>query len=481
MFKKILSHSFLYAIGPQIPRLAGLFILPLLTQYLTPKDYGIHGILMAYTGLLSGIKDLGLLVLLVNYYFQRKKFWPLLWRKLYGYLVLWMPIYAIIQAIFIYWALPQSELHNFEVIYILSFINIIIFDIPILMAGRYLQFKQKPLFIAVVSAVTGMVGLMLNYYTIVILRMGYIGWIWATFIASFVMFASYFHLIFIKLKLYPLIKLNFKTLINDLKISTPTVPHNYSSYLLNTSDRFLLSRYNIPVDEIGKYNMAYTFGNYFDFLGTAVGMAVGPIYYKIFDINHRVKNLLAKTFTFLLQTVFILIGFVTALWIKEIMNFLISNNELKSSYIYAGIIIMAFVYRPFYWSNINLLIFHKKTHVLWKITLIGSLINVAINLIFIPLIGIWSAVWATFISMMFIGFAGGYYSEIKKIGRNKYKEIIWLSAVFISTVLVGITVNWIWYLKLIVATIILITGLIMILYYYKKIKKITRHFNIYVI
>lgn len=481
MFKKIISHSFLYAIGPQIPRLAGLFILPLLTQYLTPADYGTHGILMAYTGLLSGIKDLGLLVLLVNYYFQRKIYWPLLWRKLYGYLILWTPIYAILQALFIYWALPQSELHNFSIIYSLSLINLMFFDIPILMAGRYLQLSQKPLLMAIVNAITGIVGLLLNYYTIVILRMGYMGWIWATFIASLVMFASYFHLVFIKLKIYPIIKINFKTIINDLKISTPTIPHNYSSYLLNTSDRFLLSRYNISVDEIGKYNMAYTFGNYFDFLGTAVGMAVGPIYYKMFGLTHRVKNLIAKIFTFLLQTVFILVGFVTALWIKEIMNFLISNNELKTSFIYAGIIIMAFVYRPFYWSNINLLIFHKKTHLLWKITLIGSLINVSCNLILIPIAGIWSAVWATFISMMYIGFAGGFYSDVKTLGRKNYKEIRWFTFIILSTLLILIMANWHWLAKILLTTVFLIIGLILILYYYKKFRNITRHFNIHVI
>ncbi|GIU70047.1 MAG: hypothetical protein KatS3mg002_1283 [Candidatus Woesearchaeota archaeon] len=113
-------------------------------------------------------------------------------------------------------------------------------------------------------------------------------------------------------------------------------------------------------------------------------MAVGPVYYKIFDLNMDVKNLLAKIFTFILQISFIIIGFLAALWIKEIMNILISNPELKVSYVFACIIIMSFVYRPFYWSSINLLIFYKKTTLLWKITLIGSLINIILNLIFYP-------------------------------------------------------------------------------------------------
>lgn len=481
MFKKILSHSVLYAIGPQIPRLAGIFILPLLTQYLTPKDYGIHGVLLAYTGILSGIKDLGFLVLLVNYFFQRKLYWPLLWRKLYGYLILWMPFYAIIQSFFIYWALPISEMHNFWVIYIFSFINLMLFDIPILMAGRYLQLSQKPLHIAIVSAITGILGLFLNYYTIVILRMGYMGWIWATFISSFFMFICYFHLIFIKLKIFPIIKLNFKAFLNDLKISSPTIPHNYSSYLLNTSDRFLLSRYHISIDDIGKYNLAYTFGNYFDFIGTAIGMAVGPVYYKIFDLNMDVKNLLAKIFTFILQISFIIIGFLAALWIKEIMNILISNPELKVSYVYACIIIMSFVYRPFYWSSINLLIFYKKTTLLWKITLIGSLINIILNLIFIPILGIWSAVLATFVSMMFIGFAGGFYKEVKELNRKNYSELLWLMAIILITIFVLASINTVWYLKILISIFITVTGGYLILNYYKKFRRIINEHKIYVI
>ncbi|PKP46454.1 MAG: hypothetical protein CVT95_06975 [Bacteroidetes bacterium HGW-Bacteroidetes-12] len=59
MLKKLFSHSFLYAVGPQIPRFANLLVLPIITQYLTSLDYGVYGTLLAYTGLMQGLKSLG--------------------------------------------------------------------------------------------------------------------------------------------------------------------------------------------------------------------------------------------------------------------------------------------------------------------------------------------------------------------------------------------------------------------------------------
>ena len=63
MLKKLFTHSFLYAVGPQIPKFANLLVLPVITQYLTPLDYGVYGTLLAYMGLMQGLQSLGFDVL----------------------------------------------------------------------------------------------------------------------------------------------------------------------------------------------------------------------------------------------------------------------------------------------------------------------------------------------------------------------------------------------------------------------------------
>lgn len=433
MIKKIFSHSLLYAIGPQIPRVVSIFILPFTTKYLTPQDYGTSALITAYTAALTGIKDLGILVLLVNFFFQRTQTWKILWRKLYGYIVLWSPIFVLIQGLVIYLALPLSQLHHFVFVFLCYSIPVLLFDIPILFGSRYLQLSQKPLPIAVISAFSGLITLFANLITIVYFKMGYLGWILSTFIGLSFSFLCYAYFSIYKLRLFPIIRIQKQNLKNLLKVSLPTVPHNYSSYLLNTSDRAILSIYKTPIESIGIYNLAYSFGNYFEIFGNAVGMAVGPFYSKIYSSDYPDKNERIRTLTFFLQASFIFICALVALWIKEIFQLLISNNELKLAYSFSAIIILAYAYRPFYWSNINLLIFYKQTSALWKITFIGGLINVLLNLILIPLIGIWATTINTFISFLFIGFYGGFLKKTKDLGRTNFKEIYWIIILVLVT------------------------------------------------
>jgi O-antigen/teichoic acid export membrane protein len=63
---------------------------------------------------------------------------------------------------------------------------------------------------------------------------------------------------------------------------------------------------------------------------------------------------------------------------------------------FAIVIIMSYVYRPMYWVPVNKLGFEEKTHLLWRISLVGGLINVGLNLIFLPIFGIYTVVVATF-------------------------------------------------------------------------------------
>lgn len=473
MLKKLFSHSLLYAIGPQIPRIISIFILPLTTAYLTAEDYGISAVLMAYTGAISALKDLGLLILLVNYFFQRKNTWPLLWRRLYGYIIVWSPFYIILQSLVIYAALPYSQMHNYWSIVVMYAFTNLLFDIPIMFGSRFLHLSQKPLPIAIASASVGTIGIMLNLLTIVYFKMGYMGWIVSTFLSSFVSFLFYSYFTFYKLRLYPIFKYQLNHVRSLLKISLPTIPHNYSSYLLNSSDRAILSFYQVPLNSIGKYNLAYSFGSYFEVFSTAVGMAVGPTYAKLYNLN---KHIMAKNLTYLLQYLFLIIGFNLAIWIKEITDFLITNQELKTSYQISTVIIIAFLSKPFYWSSINLMIYYKHTSDLWKISFTGGIISIVCNLILIPIIGIWGAVVSAFVSLTYINFSGGYIKKLKKIGRQRHNEIYWISIIIVLFILAIYIVELNYAYKIIISIIFTILNLFPILKYYKILKKIENEF-----
>ncbi|MCK0115075.1 polysaccharide biosynthesis C-terminal domain-containing protein [Gelidibacter sp. F63206] len=436
MLKKLFSHTILYALGPQIPKLANIALLPIITKYLTPLDYGVYGTIMAYNGLLMGLQTLGLDVLLVNSFFKKPNRWRNYWRRYSGILYLWKQLFTLIYIIILYLIIPEEVGGNKTLLIALLVIPNYLFSVVNSLGGRYFQIAQKPQRIFITTAITGTATIIISYYCIVILKIGYMGWYYSAAAGAFIMFCSYFWPIMVQLKLYPIFSLKKSFVKNTLKVGLPTLPHNYSAYLLNSSDRLVMDQLHVSIDNIGKYNMAYIIGNYFEILGTAVGMAVGPYYTKLFSKENPEAENQARDLTFFLQIGFILLSFTASLWAKEIFNILISNEELSSVYYIAIIIIMGYSYRPMYWASISKLFYLEKTNQLWKVSTIGGILNVGLNLIFIPIYGFEAAAITTFISLLYIGFAGFYLKDYKQNNNLNYYPIRWLILILMSLVTV---------------------------------------------
>ena len=75
---QIFKSSFYYGVIPKISTLINVLLLPIITPYLTPYDYGIWGIISSYSGMFLAIAPLGLHMHLSNSYFEYKK-WQLVW------------------------------------------------------------------------------------------------------------------------------------------------------------------------------------------------------------------------------------------------------------------------------------------------------------------------------------------------------------------------------------------------------------------
>ena len=429
MIKRLFSHSLLYALGPQLPSVITLFLLPITTRSLTAFDYTVFGVTLAYTTALGAIKDLGLQLNLVNYFFKAKgdpKRWKLFWQKIFGVLIGWSLPYALLVYTLLYFFVKKYVDTHFYFFVFLIIVPILFFDIVNMIGMRYYQSKQRPQYLFVVALVTGTLGIFANYYLIVHLRLHYWSFFITNFIIALINFLFFVYPVFFKLKLYPIFRMKKIQLKNFLKISLPIIPHNYSAYLLNASDRVLLDLFKINPQQIGQYNFAYALGTYADVAGTAVGLAVGPMYYTFYGKRQEIFYQHAKYLTFFLQVVFIFFTFMVCLWVKEIFYLLANNAELVVAYPLAIVIMMGYAYRPMYWACINRLGFEDKTKQFWRISFTGGLLNVALNLVLIPYMGVMGSAIATFIGLLFIGFYGLYTKTFRSVDKQKYYPHVWM-------------------------------------------------------
>lgn len=452
MIKKLFTHTAIYGAAPYVPKIASFFVLPIVTQYLTPADYGVYGVVTSTTGAISVFGSLGLRIALVNSYYKSSGHYKWLWRQVYGFLSLWVIPYSLLSCLFIYLLLPPEAMVNAWKIVLLTVTPGLFFANTATIASTYYQVNKKPMPVAIRTALFGSCTVLLNLYMIAYLEMGYMGWFLSTFITSVANSISYWIPLNFQMAIKPIFNFKWRLIKKCLSLSLPTIPHYYSGYLLNASDKFVMQSVGVTTDDIGRYSVSYMFGNYFNNLGTAIGLAIGPIMNEAFKKGQELK---VRNLVFFTQALFLILSFLVAIWLKELFAFFIRNDSLNQLFGLGVIIVMAYNYRPMYLGAAGRLFYAEKTKVLWIVSFVSGAINVVLNLILVPLVGFEMAAVTTFVALMYMGYVGYFMPDFRKNTRVNYHPLFWLSCTVLLTLIAYYIVDWGIYQKALISILML--------------------------
>lgn len=465
MLKKLFSHTLIYGLAPQIVKVAQVLVLPFITPFLSPKDYGVFGLITAVIGAVSVLSTLGLNIGLANSFTRSPNQYKWLWRQVYGFLIFWNYIYAILVGGIVFFFIPQEAREHTIPILLLNVIPLILFAPSTSIGSLYYQLKQQPFQIAMRNVLIGCMTVGLNVYFIKYLRMGYMGWFWANAISQLIYQFSYFIPLNYSAGIKPIYNFKRKTLKNQLRICLPTIPHYYSTYLLTSFDRVIMKFLGIPVDTIGKYNAAQVPGNLFGSATYAANQAVSPLLLKSYKADDKKTE---RKLNFIVAIAFLIITSIVCLFLKELLPLVIKSKGLEHIYPISLIIIMAYNYRPMYVAANNRLFYVEKTKALLKVTTIAALISITLNFVFIYLYGSMAAAVTLFISFMYMGYSGFYIKEFKESGGTNHYPLFWLGITILVTAFVYFAVEFDLMLKILIAVIILLVGLMGMYLTYKK-------------
>lgn len=417
MIKKLLTDSAIYGFAPYIPQVLSVILLPILTQYLTDVDYGIAGTIAAYTASMAALSTLGFNIVLQISFFKSPCQYKILWREIYGFLQLWMCVFAVLQVILLYYIIPDAAAANKWYIIGLTNFNNVFFGPSALLGGLYYQLNQKPVPIAVRSICSGFISVLANFIFVVFFKWGYMGWYIGTFAGTFFVNFSYWYVLSYKLNLTPIYRFKFRTIVRSLKVALPTIPHYYSIFLLNTSNRMVMDRIGVNIGVIGEFNIAQQFASLMDSFVNAVNMAVNPFCMRFIKED---KEAAAKRVIYTFMLITMCATFVISLWSKELFGLLIRNGVLSKTYPYAIVLIMGLNYRPMYIAASNLFFYNEKTVKLLRISFLAGFFALALNIIFIPLYGLWAAVIINYISLFYMGYSGFFMRFFKDNSKVTY-------------------------------------------------------------
>lgn len=462
--KKIFGNTIAFGVIPKIPTVINMFILPIITPYLTLYDYGIWGIVSAYCSFFTCLAPLGLNIHLTNSYFEVRK-WRIYWSHIFFLLLLSGLICSVLYIGFILAELRYIPQWTRMLIALFSCAPILLFATSTISSHLY-PLLSKPLPLVLRNLVASLCTIAVTFVVVFYLRMGYWGWILGSFFGSIVGFILFGITLIKDERIYPRIERNPRRIKNWLKVSAPVIPHTLGFMLLSSSSRIIMSFYDLPIDDIGIFSNGYTMGDYVTVISVALATALAPEMQRAY----REERLLDfRHIFYFCQFTALLFVFLVACWMPQIYQIFMRNPSLYVAAPIASLICFANVLNPLY-NFLSLAVFvNKKTKQLLWLVFLPGMINVLICLIFIPFFGYKVAVYSTllsFWSMSLIPFISKFHKYEVRRWLGTRKKLFALMLVLIGTLFVSSVIK-----ELDVVSKVLITTTVTLIYFFILYKK----------
>jgi O-antigen/teichoic acid export membrane protein len=213
----------------------------------------------------------------------------------------------------------------------------------------------------------------------------------------------------------------FSKIKDCLAFSLPIIPSSYSMLIIILSDRIILERY-VEWAELGIYTVAFSLTNLISLFTQSLYKSIEPYIFNNIENNNFKSRFLEvrKAYLFVISTV--TLAFIV--FINDFIQIFFDNKYIESSK-FSGTLAIGTLLFGFYLIYTPILIALKKQKIIFSTSIIAAVLNVAINLILIPIIGVYGAIFSSIFSFFVISFVAIIYV------RKFYIKINYLDELFI--------------------------------------------------
>ena len=203
----------------------------------------------------------------------------------------------------------------------------------------------------------------------------------------------------------------FKNLREYLSFGIPTVPGNLSSWVVNSSDRYVIALF-LGNAYVGYYSPGYSLGHIINMFIAPLSFMLPAVLSKHYDDGNLkdVKTVLSYSMKYFLALA-IPSAVGLSLLSRPLLTILSTPEIAEQGYLITPFMALSGLLFGLYTIITQILVLEKKTSITGTIWIVAATLNLGLNIIFVPRIGILGAAATTLVAFALAFVVSMYYSS----------------------------------------------------------------------
>uniref|UniRef100_A0A7C4VTJ2 Polysaccharide biosynthesis protein n=1 Tax=Fervidobacterium thailandense TaxID=1008305 RepID=A0A7C4VTJ2_9BACT len=407
VYKRLVFNTLLFAIGNFSSKAINFLLLPVYTRVLTPADYGRLDLLSTTVSLLFPFVTFQIFDALFRFTSELKSTESR--TVIFSSALIFSVVMSLILIPF-YPLFARNKVFSGVVLYFYLSLFLSILQVGV---KQYLRASGRVSLFAISDILYSLSLAGFNILFLVIFRQGIDGYLRSTILAQVLTLLF----LFLRAELYRELKLCFdvETIKYMLRYSIPLVPNSIMWWVVNVSDRYVLT-YFLGIESTGYYSVSARF--------PALLMMMYSVFFQAWQISaveefgkDSYSEVFKKTFEVVSAGMFTLAS-VLLLVLRPVVRLLVSEVYYPS-WRFVPFLLLGVVYQSFSsFYGVNY-IASKKTAGVFSTSVVAALVNFGVNIALVKRLGIQAASFSTYLAYL----------------------VMWLLRVRESSKVAGVTIN----------------------------------------
>lgn len=397
---RLITTASVYVSGYVLQKAVSFLLIPIWARFLTPRDYGITGTLLAYGGVLATLLGLGLSGAVVRHYYDYTADRTRLSRYITSVILFQIAVPGLVVVALDVWGAALWTRFTADTIPFYPYVRVMLWatyvdmlsQIPI---GLY-QAQQRATQFVYVQYSRFLLGVATSVLFVIALRLGALGVLLSQLVAGTLVSAT---VLYLAGRTWFTRRISLRYVREALGYGLPLVPHALASWVLQAADRLILERY-VSLTELGLYNFGYTLGMAMQFLVMGINQAWMPHYFRLMKADPEARQKVVRVTSIYVALVggACLLG---VLFAGEIIRLLMPAIYLGAAR-YVPPVLTGYLLLGLYYFASAPLFFLKKTRVIPLLTGSAAAVNIVVNLWLVPSYGAMASAWITLATYGFL-------------------------------------------------------------------------------